>query len=436
MTVILGKEDETTEFKDSMSQLDKGIKSLAAMLNRHQHGYLYIGIDDDGIVKGIDVGSRTMEDIRNRVRDLIKPQVVPEISVNTTETGESYVSIHATGYDIPYSYDGRYYIRNAASDESAGPEVVAQMVMARGIDPLRCQRSDVQDLTFDTLFGILSDRGKHPRNDAGFYRSHGMMDEHGRFTLTAYLVSDQSNVQMQVVTFDGTDRSAVSSRTDYGGRCLIRSAIDILSRISSYAVTEVDLSKGVRIEQNLFDMDSFREAWINACVHNAWRAMVPPSVMLFDDRMEIVSYGRIPFPSSLEEFFAGDSRPVNRSLFELFTLAGLTEQSGHGIPTIVKKYGREAFNITDNGVVVTIPFAFTPDYVKARKESEIRKAGMDPKLRFILIYLGSNPEAKLSDVAEAAEMSLSSVKKAVASLKEDGFLRNDGTNRNSRWVVL
>ena len=297
-------------------------------------------------------------------------------------------------------------------------------------DPFR------QDLTFDTLFGILSDRGKHPRNDAGFYRSHGMMDEHGRFTLTAYLVSDQSNVQMQVVTFDGTDRSAVSSRTDCGGRCLIRSAIDILSRISSYALTEVDLSKDVRIEQNLFDMDSFRRAWINACVHNAWRVMVPPSVMLFDDRMEIVSYGRIPFPSSLEEFFAGDSRPVNRSLFELFTLAGLTEQSGHGIPTIVKKYGREAFNITDNGVVVTIPFAFTPDYVKARKENEIRKAGMNPKLRFILMYLGSNPEAKLSDVAEAAEMSLSAVKKAVASLKGDGFLRNEGTNRNSRWVVL
>ena len=52
------------------------------------------------------------------------------------------------------------------------------------------------------------------------------------------------------------------------------------------------------------------------------------------------------------------------------------------------------------------------------------------------MHLGSNPEAKLSDVAEATEMSLSAVKKAVASLKGDGFLRNEGTNRNSRWVVL
>lgn len=30
-----------------------------------------------------------------------------------------------------------------------------------------------------------------------------------------------------------------------------------------------------------------------------------------------------------DDFCRGDSRPVNRSLFDLFTLASLTEQSGH-----------------------------------------------------------------------------------------------------------
>ena len=431
----LGDENETTEFKASMSQLDKGIIGLTAMLNRHNHGTLYIGVDDDGNVIGMDVGAGTLETIRNRIRSFVQPQVVPEISRHETDDGRSYISVHVTGYNIPYSCDGRYYIRNVSSNESAGPDVVAQLVMARGIDPLKNQRSDLQELTFNTLFGIMVTRDLHPRKDAEFYRSHGMVDDHGMFNLTAYLVSDQNSIPMQVVRFNGTDRTAVSSRTDFGGQSLIASARAILEHVSSYMLTEVDLSRGERTERNLFDFDAFREAWINACVHNSWGALVPPSVLVFFDRMEIVSYGRIPFPFSMDDFYSGDSRPVNRSLFELFTLVGLTEQSGHGVSTIVRSYGREAFHITDNGMVVTIPFSFEPDFVRARKTVE-DVSDLDENSRKVLRYLDSNPDAKLSDVAEETGIGLSSVKKIVSSLKSEGRLRNDGTNRNSRWVVL
>ena len=431
----LGDENETTEFKTSMSQLDKGIIGLTAMLNRHNHGTLYIGVDDDGNVIGMDVGAGTVETIRNRIRSFVQPQVVPEISRHETDDGRSYISVRVTGYNIPYSCDGRYYIRNVSSNESAGPDVVAQLVMARGIDLLKDQRSDLQELTFNTLFGIMVTRDLHPRKDAGFYRSHGMVDEHGMFNLTAYLVSDQNSIPMQVVRFNGTDRTAVSSRTDFGGQSLIASARAILEHVSSYMLTEVDLSGGERTERNLFDFDAFREAWINACVHNSWSALVPPSVLVFFDRMEIVSYGRIPFPLAMDDFYNGDSRPVNRSLFELFTLVGLTEQSGHGVPTIVRSYGREAFHITDNGMVVTIPFSFEPDFARARKAVE-DVSDLDEDSRKVLRYLDSNPDAKLSDVAEETGIGLSSVKKIVSSLKSEGRLRNDGTNRNSRWVVL
>ena len=360
---------------------------------------------------------------------------MPEISRHETDDGRSYISVRVTGYNIPYSCDGRYYIRNVSSNESAGPDVVAQLVMARGIDLLKDQRSDLQELTFNTLFGIMVTRDLHPRKDAGFYRSHGMVDEHGMFNLTAYLISDQNSIPMQVVRFNGTDRTAVSSRTDFGGQSLIASARAILEHVSSYMLTEVDLSGGERTERNLFDFDAFREAWINACVHNSWGALVPPSVLVFFDRMEIVSYGRIPFPLAMDDFYNGDSRPVNRSLFELFTLVGLTEQSGHGVPTIVRRYGREAFHITDNGVVVTIPFSFEPDFARARKAVE-DVSDLDEDSRKVLRYLDSNPDAKLSDVAEETGIGLSSVKKIVSSLKSEGRLRNDGTNRNSRWVVL
>ena len=94
------------------------------------------------------------------------------------------------------------------------------------------------------------------------------------------------------------------------------------------------------------------------------------------------------------------------------------------------------FHISDNGVTVRIPFAFVPDYVKAERESDIKLSGLDPAHSRLLVYLESHPEAKLTDAAEKLGMSYSSVKKAVALLKSEGRLRNDGTNRNSRWTVL
>ena len=41
--------------------------------------------------------------------------------------------------------------------------------------------------------------------------------------------------------------------------------------------------------------------------------------------------------------FCGTSVPVNKSLLKIFMAAKYPEQSGHGIPAIVEKYGRDVF---------------------------------------------------------------------------------------------
>ena len=427
-------ENGKVAFAEDLSHLDEGIRDLSAMLNNHEEGTLWIGVDEAGDIVGLNIGPDIKGMVRSRIRELVRPRVVPMISELTSDDGRGYLKISIAGFDIPYSFDGRYFLRSGTSTIPADPDMVSAMVMSRPLDPLRVQQSDRQDLTFDSLSVMLDVRGLPCGSN--LLRTIGLIDDHGRYNLAAYLVSDQNSLRIQVIRFHGRDRSAVSTRTDFGGRSLILSTRAVLGHVSGYMLTNVDLSKGERREEHLFDFESFREAWINACVHNAWHTLIPPAVLIFDDRIEVVSYGRIPFPLSTEDFFAGDSRPINTSLFQLFLRTGLTEHSGHGVPTIVRHYGREAFHISDNGVTVRIPFAFVPDYVKAERESDIKLSGLDPAHSRLLVYLESHPEAKLTDAAEKLGMSYSSVKKAVALLKSEGRLRNDGTNRNSRWTVL
>ena len=77
---------------------------------------------------------------------------------------------------------------------------------------------------------------------------------------------------------------------------------------------------------------------MNALVHNDWM-ITEPQISMFDNRLEILSHGGLPSGMTKKQFFEGISKPRNVTLMRIFLSMGLTEHTGHGIPTIVKKYG-------------------------------------------------------------------------------------------------
>ena len=58
---------------------------------------------------------------------------------------------------------------------------------------------------------------------------------------------------------------------------------------------------------------------------------------------------------ALEDFYLGRSRPVNLELQQIMVQLDFIEQTGHGVPLIVSKYGRNVFDITENFITVTLP---------------------------------------------------------------------------------
>ncbi len=191
--------------------------------------------------------------------------------------------------------------------------------------------------------------------------------------MNAYLLADKNNISIKVVTFNGLDKSVMSNRTEYGNKSLLSVVAEVSEFFSLINITNVDVTSTQREEIPLFDFSSFREAWINACLHNDWKNAIAPAVYLFDDRIEVVSYGGIPFTLTKEDFYNGTSVPVNKSLLTIFMACGYAEQTGHGIPTIVEKYGRNAFSFDDGMLKVTIPLAFARPDVVARESVNLLK---------------------------------------------------------------
>lgn len=111
-----------------------------------------------------------------------------------------------------------------------------------------------------------------------------------------------------------------------------------------------------RKEVMLFDEGAFREAIINAFLHNLWVTGNEPMFTVYEDRIEILSRGTMAPKQTIEGFFAGESVPVNEKLSEIFLQLHISEKSGRGVPKILEVYGREDFVFRENSIVVTIPF--------------------------------------------------------------------------------
>ena len=285
------------------------------------------------------------------------------------------------------------------------------------------------------MFNLLSSKGIHPEKTTKFFSNYKLINRDGKFNINAYLLADNNTLSIKVVRFDGKDKTVMSKRTDYGSRCLLLSVMEVINYFESINTVRVDLSGAERKEEPLFDFSSFREAWINACVHNDWSMDLPPAVYMFDDRIEIISYGGLIFPLTEDEFYEGTSVPVNRNLLKIFLVTKFVEQTGHGVPTIVRKYGKEAFSIGGGTIKVTIPLAFEREEVVLRKGLETNKKKLTVKQQKVYDTLAKDGSLSLKGVSSLTNISETGVKNICIKLQEYGLLEREGTRRAGRWIT-
>lgn len=117
----LGIEDETTEFVDGMQQLDEALKAMASMLNRYNRADVYIGVGGDGTVFGQDLSDDDVARVIERMGEKVRCQPKAAVRLERDPQGRRYISIHAEGYETPYSYDGWFYVRRYRVIQPEGP---------------------------------------------------------------------------------------------------------------------------------------------------------------------------------------------------------------------------------------------------------------------------------------------------------------------------
>ena len=161
-----------------------------------------------------------------------------------------------------------------------------------------------------------------------FKKNLELLTVDGKYNMLAQLLSDDPHIDIQFALFNGkTKGSTMYAVRNFGHMCLLLSLDKVIDFGDTLNVPQAD-ERNRRVERKevmLFNQVAYREAVINAFVHNSWVNGHSPMFTAFQDRIEITSMGTLPPGQTREGFYAGVSLPVNEKLAEIFVQLHISE---------------------------------------------------------------------------------------------------------------
>lgn len=426
----LGRETELIEFKKTTGELKEGIISLASMLNKNGKGTLYFGVRNNGKVLGQQIGNRTLREIAGEIANAMKPQIIPTIMIELYDD-KNVIKITAEGNEKPYSAYGKYYVRSADEDREVTLQQLPNLTL-KASDSIVNIEADNQELGFEQLKLLYAGKNLTFRKNT-FEQKLNLLTHDGAYNLMASLLADTNSYSIKVAVFRGRDRTDLVGRKEYGYKCMLVAVKQVLDYMEALNGTAADMGDGLKGEGRLFDFPCFKAAWLNACLHTCWSRQTPPTVCLFEDRIEIISVGGLPDGLTPEEFYEGKSKPVNPGLWQIMVQLGDIEQTGHGVPLIVSRYGREVFDITENYITVTIPLNKGTGKKFALEKEKSRM--LDSKDEGILMLMEENSSINVAEISRQIHLGTTMVTKRIRRMKEKGIIERTGAKKKGQWIV-
>ena len=183
-------ESETVELKAEV--VTDICKEIIAFANT-KGGTLYIGVQDDGQIIGVNNADRVTLQISNMVRDSIKPDVTMFVGYKTQEeNGRQVVAVTVQkGTDRPYYLGSKglkpsgVYVRNGTSTDPATDTAIRKMIKETDGDTFEDMRSLEQNLTFEAATELFA-KCNVPFDDSKM-RTLGLVSPDGIYSNVAML---------------------------------------------------------------------------------------------------------------------------------------------------------------------------------------------------------------------------------------------------------
>ena len=357
---------ETNRFENKEQLNDDFEQEVIAFLNYKEGGIIYVGINKNGQVVGVENTDLTQLQIKDRIKNNIQPSTLGlfDVTVETIDNKEIIKVIISSGTEKPYYLrkKGRTpegcYIRIGSSKERMTERMIEEMFARRIKNSLKEIESPRQDLTFRQL--KIHYEGNGMILNDNFARNLNLLTDDGKYNYNAYLLADENDISIKLVKYLGTSKMELIENQEYGYCCLITATQRILDRLTAENTVYAKIEYNGRKEVEMIDSKALKEAVINAMVHSDYTLSTTPIIELYSDRIEITSGGGLPQGLSQEEFLEGVTAPRNKELIRVFKDVDLIENIGSGVLRILDAYDKSCFKFMDHFLRVSFKYKENP----------------------------------------------------------------------------
>lgn len=434
-------EDSRNEFKEVLN--DKLEKEVASFLNANG-GNLYIGVDDNGNVIGLN---DNIDELQLKIKDRIKNNILPatlglfDIDVKEYDDKKYLHIIVASGNEKPY-YLKKYgmtsdgcFIRVGSSCEHLSEKQIEELYASRTKTSLKTIVSPTQDLTFSQL-KIYYEEMKYKIND-NFLKQLGLVMDDGRYNYLAYLLADNNDISIKVATYSGNDAYDLIENEEYGYCCLIKACKNVINKFEQVNKTFTKITSENRREVKLFELIPAKEAITNAFVHTLWEREYPPKFEIFNDHISISSTGGLPLNVTKDDFLKGFSAPTHPELMRIFKDLDLVEQLGTGVIRILKSYDKDVYEFSDNFIRVNFNFKSSESLANIPKAvtSNVNYLLSETQEK-IIDLIKENNRITQDEMRKKLGVNITTIARNLSDLKEKNIIERIGSNKNGQWIIL
>ena len=422
------QESKTTEFKREYTD---DLKYAVVAFANTDGGKIYVGINDDGSVQGIQNPDGTMLRITNMIRDVVRPDVTMFTECATERIDGKTVIILTVqrGTARPYYLSGKgvrpegVYIRQSASSVPASETAILNMIKETSGDRYEDARSLNQQLTFEKATDYFTKRnlpfGEQQK------RTLKIIGSDGTYTNLGMLLSDQCVHTVKLAVFEGSKKSVFRDRKELDGS-LLAQLEEAYAYIDQFNRTRAEFEGLDRIDKRDYPPEALREALLNAMTHRDYSFSGSTLISIFDDRIEFVTIGGLVRGLTFNDIMLGVSALRNQNLANVFYRLKLIEAYGTGILKINESYSdcdvKPLFEVTDNAFKITLP---NINYAGERKELPTAPAkvkGKDTRKELVLKLVKQQGSITRKDVEDGLNISQSTAILLLREMVESGLL--------------
>ena len=432
-------ESGTVELK--RKYVDDIKKTVIAFANG-DGGTVYIGVEDDGAVTGVEDPDGTMLQAANALRDAIRPDVTLFVACNAEELeGKTIVTLRVQrGTARPYYLAGKgirpegVFVRFGASTVPATEAAILDMIRETSGDCYEASRSLNQQLTFQKAGEYFQKQGLAFGEQQK--RTLGLIGADGTYTNLALLLSEQCIHTLKLAVFQGSRKTVFRDRAELTGS-LLNQLDEAFAYIDRFNNTHADYRGLERVDVRDYPVQAIREALLNAIIHRDYSFRAPTLISIFDDRIEFVSVGGLVRGLTKADILLGVSAPRNEQLANVFYRLRLIEAYGTGMPKIQECYREQpvqpVIEIADHAFKVTLP---NLNYGREAQAAETRRtSGLTEREATVLALLEERGSITRREVEKALGVSQATAILALREMTRKGLLRKTGGGRTQAYCL-